>query len=107
VQDNIGLIPLLCSILHQLIWAGTRNNKFTSRLTVLVGPKRRQYLKLILMCLVACLLERSYIYEENKTLNTIFCFYACNSFPFVAHSFDHKFVRMQLVTDFYAVYRIA
>jgi hypothetical protein len=59
------------------------------------------------MGLVAWLLEESYIYEGNKTLNTIFCFYACNSFPFIAHSFYHKFVRMQLVTDFYAVYRIA
>ena len=59
------------------------------------------------MCLAAWLLEGSYIYEENKTLNAIFCFYACNSFPFIAHSFHHKFVRMQLVTDFYAVYRIA
>jgi hypothetical protein len=43
VRDNISLISLLCSILHQLIWAGTRNNKFTGRLTVLAGPKRRQY----------------------------------------------------------------
>jgi hypothetical protein len=42
VQDNISLISLLCSILHQPIWAGTRSNKFTSRLTVLAGPKRRQ-----------------------------------------------------------------
>jgi hypothetical protein len=55
------------------------------------------------MCLTACLLEGSYIYEENKTLNTIFCFYAYNSFPFIAHSFNHKFVRMQRVIDFYAV----
>jgi hypothetical protein len=56
------------------------------------------------MCLAAWLLEGSYIYEENKTLNTIFCFYACNSFPFIAHYFHHKFVRMQLVTYFYVVY---
>jgi hypothetical protein len=42
VRDNIRLISLLCSILHQPIWAGTRNNKFTGRLTVLAGPKRRQ-----------------------------------------------------------------
>jgi hypothetical protein len=42
VRDNISLISLLCSILHQPIWAGTRSNKFTGRLTVLVGPKRRQ-----------------------------------------------------------------
>jgi hypothetical protein len=28
--------------LHQSIWAGTRSNKFTSRLRVLAGPKRRQ-----------------------------------------------------------------
>jgi hypothetical protein len=42
VRDNISLISLLCSILHQPIWAGTRSNKFTGRLTVLVGPKHRQ-----------------------------------------------------------------
>jgi hypothetical protein len=42
VRDNISRIFLLCSILHQPIWAGTRNNKFTGRLTVLAGPKRRQ-----------------------------------------------------------------
>jgi hypothetical protein len=57
------------------------------------------------MCLVAWLLKRYYIYEGNKTLNTIF--YACNSFPFIAYYFHHKFVRMQLVTDYYAVYLIA
>jgi hypothetical protein len=55
------------------------------------------------MCLAAWLLERSYIYKGNKILNTIFCFYACNLFPFIALSFHHKFVRMQLITDFYAV----
>jgi hypothetical protein len=42
VRDNISHISLLCSILHQPIWAGTRSNKFTSRLTVLAGPKCRQ-----------------------------------------------------------------
>jgi hypothetical protein len=43
VQDNISLIPSrLCSILHQPIWAGARSDKFTSRLTVLSGPKRWQ-----------------------------------------------------------------
>jgi hypothetical protein len=42
VRDNISLISLLCPILHQPIWAGTRSNKFTARLTVLAGPKRRQ-----------------------------------------------------------------
>jgi hypothetical protein len=42
MRDNISLISLLCSILHQPIWVGTRNNKFTGRLTVLAGPKRRQ-----------------------------------------------------------------
>jgi hypothetical protein len=41
MQDNISLIPLLCSILHQPIWAGTRSDKFIGRLTVLAGPKRR------------------------------------------------------------------
>jgi hypothetical protein len=58
------------------------------------------------MRLATWLLERSYIYEGNKTLNAIFCFYACNSFPFIAYFFYHKFVCMQLVADFYAVYRI-
>jgi hypothetical protein len=33
----------LCSILHQHIWAGTRSDKFTSRLRVLAGPKRRHF----------------------------------------------------------------
>jgi hypothetical protein len=42
VRDNISLIPLLCSILHQPIWAGTRSNKFTSWLRALAGPKHRQ-----------------------------------------------------------------
>jgi hypothetical protein len=42
VQDNISLISLLCSILHQPIWAGARNNKFTGWLTDFAGPKRRQ-----------------------------------------------------------------
>jgi hypothetical protein len=52
------------------------------------------------MRLAAWLLEGSYIYEGNKTLNVIFCFYACNSFPFIAYFFHHKFVCMQLVADF-------
>jgi hypothetical protein len=52
------------------------------------------------MRLAAWLLERFYIYEGNKTLNTIFCFYECNSFPFIAYSFHHKFVYMQLVQIF-------
>jgi hypothetical protein len=59
------------------------------------------------MRLAVSLLEGSNIYEGNKTLNAIFCFYACNSFPFIAYSLHHKFVCMQLVTDFYAVYQIA
>jgi hypothetical protein len=42
VQDNISLILLLCFILQQPIWAGTRSDKFTSRLRVLAGPKRQQ-----------------------------------------------------------------
>jgi hypothetical protein len=43
VQDNISLIPSrLCSILHQPIWVGAHSDKFTSQLTVLAGPKRRQ-----------------------------------------------------------------
>jgi hypothetical protein len=59
------------------------------------------------MCLAVWLLEGSYIYEGHKILNTIFYFYECNLFHFIAHSFHPKFVGMQLVTDFYAVYRIA
>jgi hypothetical protein len=43
LRDNISLISLLCSILHQPIWAGTHGDKFTGRLTVLAGPKRRQF----------------------------------------------------------------
>jgi hypothetical protein len=43
VRDNISLIFLLCSILHQPIWARAHSNKFTGRLTDLAGPKRRQY----------------------------------------------------------------
>jgi hypothetical protein len=40
VQDNISLIlPLV----FHLIWARTRSDKFTGRLTVLAGPKRRHY----------------------------------------------------------------
>jgi hypothetical protein len=42
VQDNTRLIPLLCSISHQPIWAGTRSDKFTSRSRDPPGPKRRQ-----------------------------------------------------------------
>jgi hypothetical protein len=42
VRDNTSHISLLCSILHQPIWAGTRSNKFTGWLTVPAGPKRRQ-----------------------------------------------------------------
>jgi hypothetical protein len=42
VRDNISHIFLLFSILHQHIWAGTRSNKFTGRLTVPTGPKCRQ-----------------------------------------------------------------
>jgi hypothetical protein len=45
VRDNISRISLLCSILHQPIWAGAHNNKFTGRLTVLAGPKRRQLVR--------------------------------------------------------------
>jgi hypothetical protein len=42
VRDNISHISLLCSILHQPIWAGARSNKFTGWLTDLAGPKHRQ-----------------------------------------------------------------
>jgi hypothetical protein len=53
VQDNISLIPSrLCSILHQPIWAGARIDKFTSRLTVLAGPKRQQLARQVGACCV-------------------------------------------------------
>jgi hypothetical protein len=52
VQDNISLISLLCSILHQPIWAGTHSDKFTGRLTILVGPKRRQLARQVGDCCV-------------------------------------------------------
>jgi hypothetical protein len=42
----------LCSILHQPIWAGTRSDKFTGRLTVLAGPKRRQLARQVGACCV-------------------------------------------------------
>jgi hypothetical protein len=41
MRDNTSHISLLCSILHQPIWAGTRSNKFTGWLTDLAGPKHR------------------------------------------------------------------
>jgi hypothetical protein len=47
MRDNISLISLLCSILHQPIWAGARSNKFTGWLTDLAGPKRRQWVSQI------------------------------------------------------------
>jgi hypothetical protein len=52
VQDNISLISLLCSILHQPIWAGTRSDKFTGRLTVLAGLKHRQLARQVGACCV-------------------------------------------------------
>ena len=43
VQDNISLILPLVFHLASTHLAGTRGDKFTSRLTDLAGPKRRQY----------------------------------------------------------------
>jgi hypothetical protein len=60
MQDNISLIPLLCSILHQPIWAGTRSDKFTGRLTVLAGPKRRHYVNVFVI--VNMWLYMNYVY---------------------------------------------
>jgi hypothetical protein len=58
VQDNISLIPSrLCSILHQPIWAGARNDKFTSRLMVLAVPKHRQLARQVGDC---CVLTNSF-----------------------------------------------
>jgi hypothetical protein len=65
------------------------------------------YHKLVLMCLSAWLLEGSYIYEGNKILNMIFLFLYMQFISFYCTFFHHKFMRMQLVTNFYAVYRIA
>jgi hypothetical protein len=42
VQDNISLIPPLVFHLASTHLAGTRSIKFTGRLRVLTGPKRRQ-----------------------------------------------------------------
>jgi hypothetical protein len=42
VRDNISLIFSLVFHLASTIWAVTRSNKFTGRLTVLTGPKHRQ-----------------------------------------------------------------
>jgi hypothetical protein len=51
--------------------------------------------KLVLTGLAARLLERSYIYGGNKTLNTIFfVFMHDNPFPFIVHFCHPNFVRM-------------
>jgi hypothetical protein len=42
VRDNTSRVSLLCSILRQPIWAGTRSDKFTRRSRDPPGPKRRQ-----------------------------------------------------------------
>jgi hypothetical protein len=42
VRDNTSRVFPLCSISHQPIWVGTRNDKFTGWLTDPSGPKRRQ-----------------------------------------------------------------
>jgi hypothetical protein len=52
VQDNIRLIPPLCSISHQPIWAGTRSDKFTRRSRDPPGPKPRQLARQVGACCV-------------------------------------------------------
>jgi hypothetical protein len=52
VQDNTRLIPLLCSISHQPIWAGTRSDKFTPRSRDPPGPKPRQLARQVGACCV-------------------------------------------------------
>jgi hypothetical protein len=52
VQDNTSLIPPLCSISHQPIWAGARDDKFTSRSRDPPGPKRRQLARQVGACYV-------------------------------------------------------
>jgi hypothetical protein len=53
----------LCSILHQPIWAGTRSNKFTGRLTVLAGPKHRQMIVPLRRMIIVLVIF--FIFEEN------------------------------------------
>jgi hypothetical protein len=53
-------------------------------------------------------LERSYIYGENKAFKSLFfVFMHVNPFPFNSHSSHPKFVCMQQKTYFYAVYHNA
>jgi hypothetical protein len=62
VQDNTRLIPLLCSISHQPIWAGTRNDKFTSRSRDPPGPKRRQLARQVGAC---CMLTNTFLLSSR------------------------------------------
>jgi hypothetical protein len=61
------------------------------------------YHKLVLTSLAVWLLERSYIYGGDKTLNTIFCFHDAKPFTFIVYFCHPNFVRMQQITDFYVV----
>jgi hypothetical protein len=65
VQDNTSLIPLLCSILHQSIWTGTRNDKFTGRLRIHAGPKRRQLARQVGAC---CVLTNTFPLSSRWTI---------------------------------------
>jgi hypothetical protein len=51
--------------LHQPIWAGTRRDKFTSRLRVLAGPKRRQLARQVGAC---CVLTNTFPLSSRWTI---------------------------------------
>jgi hypothetical protein len=55
----------LCSILHQPIWAETRSDKFTSRLRVLAGLKRRQLAHQSGVC---CVLTNTFLLSSRWTI---------------------------------------
>jgi hypothetical protein len=52
VRDNTSRVSLLCSILHQPVWAGTRSDKFTRWSRDLPGPKHRQLARQVGACCV-------------------------------------------------------
>jgi hypothetical protein len=52
LRDNTSRVSLLCSILRQPIWAGTRSDKFTRRSRDPLGPKRRQLARQVGACCV-------------------------------------------------------
>jgi hypothetical protein len=57
VRDNTSRVSLLCSILRQSIWAGTRNDKFTRRSRDPPGSKHRQLARQVGAC---CVLTKNF-----------------------------------------------